>query len=105
MAIDISTSDLSDSNLSDTPKKSEVALFEHAQTDEDHASFDTKATKRLLRKMDIRLIPFLALLYLLSFLDRYVLSSTQPRRLEGQLLCTYAYDRSEPTSATPAWLV
>jgi hypothetical protein len=35
-----------------------------------------KATKRLLRKMDIRLIPFLALLYLLSFLDRYVSSSS-----------------------------
>jgi hypothetical protein len=28
------------------------------------ATFDLKATKRLLRKMDIRLVPFLALLYL-----------------------------------------
>jgi hypothetical protein len=73
MANDISTSDLSDSNLSDAPKKSEIVQLEHALTDADHNSFDTKATKRLLRKMDIRLIPFLALLYLLSFLDRYVL--------------------------------
>ncbi|XMA13204.1 hypothetical protein WAI453_005995 [Rhynchosporium graminicola] len=32
--------------------------------------FDAAATKRLLRKLDIRLLPFLALLYLLSFLDR-----------------------------------
>jgi len=75
MVNDISTSDLSDSNLSDAPKKSEVVQLEHALTDADHNSFDTKATKRLLRKMDVRLIPFLALLYLLSFLDRCVSSS------------------------------
>jgi hypothetical protein len=74
MAHDISPPDMSDSERSDTLKKSEVVQFEHAQTDEDHVSFDTKATKRLLRKMDVRLIPFLALLYLLSFLDRYVSS-------------------------------
>ena len=77
MAHDISPPYMSDSDgRSDTLKKSEVLQFEHAQTDEDHVSFDMKATKRLLRKMDIRLIPFLALLYLLSFLDRYVSSSS-----------------------------
>ena len=77
MAHDISPPDMSDSDgRSDTLKESEVLQFEHAQTDEDHGSFDMKATKRLLRKMDIRLIPFLALLYLLSFLDRYVSSSS-----------------------------
>lgn len=32
--------------------------------------YDQKATKRLIRKIDWRLLPFLALLYLLSFLDR-----------------------------------
>lgn len=74
MANDISPSDLSDSERSDGMKKSTVAQLEHAQTQDDHVSFDTKATRRLLRKMDIRLIPFLALLYLLSFLDRYVSS-------------------------------
>jgi hypothetical protein len=72
MAINISPPDMSDSERSDGLKKSEIAQFEHAETREDHVSYDTKATKRLLRKMDIRLIPFLALLYLLSFLDRYV---------------------------------
>jgi hypothetical protein len=77
MAHDISPPDMSDSDgRSDTLKKSEVVQFEHAQTDDDHVSFDMKATKRLLRKMDIRLIPFLALLYLLSFLDRYVSPSS-----------------------------
>ena len=72
MAIDISPPDMSDSERSDGLKKTEIAQLEHAETHDDHVSYDTKATKRLLRKMDIRLIPFLALLYLLSFLDRYV---------------------------------
>jgi hypothetical protein len=67
MVNDITPSDLSDS---DSPEKSTVAQVENAQDQEHHVSFDAKATKRLLRKMDIRLIPFLALLYLLSFLDR-----------------------------------
>jgi hypothetical protein len=69
MRNDITPSDLSDS---DGHEKSTVAQIEHARVQEQHASFDDKATKRLLRKMDIRLIPFLALLYLLSFLDRWV---------------------------------
>jgi hypothetical protein len=34
------------------------------------ASFSHLDQKKILRKMDIRLIPMLALLYLLSFLDR-----------------------------------
>lgn len=72
MANNISRTDVSDSERSDGLEKSTVAQIENAQTQENHVSFDTKATKRLLRKMDIRLIPFLALLYLLSFLDRYV---------------------------------
>ena len=83
MANDISPSDLSDSERSDNLKKSEVAQLEHTQTHDDHVSFDTKATKRLLRKMDIRLIPFLALLYLLSFLDRYVLSRCCPSAMKA----------------------
>ena len=66
----ITAPDLSDSERSDGLEKSTVAQVEHAQKQDDHVSFDGKATKRLLRKMDIRLIPFLALLYLLSFLDR-----------------------------------
>lgn len=32
--------------------------------------FDPKETKRILRKVDFRLIPVLAVLYLLAFLDR-----------------------------------
>jgi len=37
---------------------------------EDVPTYDTLQTKRLLRKIDWHLIPFLSLLYLLSFLDR-----------------------------------
>lgn len=32
--------------------------------------YDDKETKRILRKVDLRLIPMLTLLYVLSFLDR-----------------------------------
>jgi hypothetical protein len=39
--------------------------------------FDPKETKRILRKVDFRLIPVLAVLYLLAFLDR-----ESPVRLE-----------------------
>jgi hypothetical protein len=70
MGNDITPPDLSDSDPG--LEKSTGAQIEHARVQEQHASFDDKATKRLLRKMDIRLIPFLALLYLLSFLDRWV---------------------------------
>lgn len=49
-----------------------------------------KMTKQLLRKVDIHLLPFLVVMYLLNFLDRkYVLSST------GQV-----YRRLTPTSVT-----
>lgn len=34
-----------------------------------HSTFDALQTKRLLRKVDWHLIPFLSLLYLLSFLE------------------------------------
>ena len=39
------------------------------QTQQEHV-FDPKETKRILRKVDFRLIPVLAVLYLLAFLDR-----------------------------------
>jgi len=47
--------------------------------------FDDKATRRLLRKMDFHLIPFLALLYLLSFLDRTNIGNARLFKLEADL--------------------
>lgn len=41
-----------------------------SSTEQTTAAYDEAETKRILRKVDIRLIPCLALLYLLSFMDR-----------------------------------
>ena len=57
-----------DGNVSDPEKTGEVVAF--SNVDE----------KKVLRKMDIRLIPMLALLYLLSFLDRGNIANA---KLEG----------------------
>ncbi|TLD34771.1 high-affinity nicotinic acid transporter [Venturia nashicola] len=47
--------------------------------------FDTKSTNRLLRKIDFALIPFLSLLYLLSFLDRTNIGNARLAGLEASL--------------------
>lgn len=49
------------------------------------STFDEAATKRLLRKLDWHLIPFLALLYLLSFLDRTNIGNARLDTLEEDL--------------------
>ncbi|KAH8818678.1 major facilitator superfamily transporter [Flagelloscypha sp. PMI_526] len=49
------------------------------------STFDKKATRRLLRKIDFNLIPFLALLYLLSFLDRTNIGNARLANLEKDL--------------------
>ncbi len=48
----------------------EVDLVESGSTVSQEVGFDKKATSRLVRKIDWVLLPFLSLLYLLSFLDR-----------------------------------
>ncbi|RDW64422.1 uncharacterized protein DSM5745_09833 [Aspergillus mulundensis] len=47
--------------------------------------FDTSATKKLIRKIDLVLIPWLALLYLLSFLDRTNIGNARLAGLEEDL--------------------
>ncbi len=47
--------------------------------------FDSQATKRLIRKIDWTLVPFLALLYLLSFLDRTNIGNARLAGLEKDL--------------------
>ncbi|KAK8862043.1 high-affinity nicotinic acid transporter [Apiospora arundinis] len=49
------------------------------------AHFDQGATRRLIRKIDWTLIPFLALLYLLSFLDRTNIGNARLAGLEKSL--------------------
>ena len=72
----------SDSEHSAIQEKNHVAQVEDLHNAERGPTYDEKATKRLLRKIDVRLIPFLALLYLLSFLDRTNIGNA---RLAGRL--------------------
>lgn len=63
----------------------EKALQENVERVPDNVEPDEAATKRLLRKIDWRLIPFLALLYLLSFLDRTNIGNARLDTLEEDL--------------------
>jgi hypothetical protein len=45
------------------------AVFQHSENTQNGSVFSIVDEKKVLRKMDVRLIPTLALLYLLSFLD------------------------------------
>jgi hypothetical protein len=49
------------------------------------AGYDAAATKKLLWKCDKALLPFLALLYLLSFLDRTNIGNARLANLEADL--------------------
>lgn len=51
----------------------------------DGPGWDESTTKKLIRKIDYRLIPFLALLYLLSFLDRTNIGNARLDTLEADL--------------------
>ncbi|KAF2430788.1 MFS general substrate transporter [Tothia fuscella] len=51
-------------------RKDVINEIDHLATAATRASFAHLDEKKILRKMDLRLIPMLALLYLLSFLDR-----------------------------------
>jgi hypothetical protein len=68
----------------------EVASTERTQDSQEVGSierqgFDAEATKKLLWKIDWTLVPFLALLYLLSFLDRTNIGNARLFGLEKSL--------------------
>lgn len=69
-------------------EKGTVELYEtisaSSESEQEHL-FDDKATARLVRKIDLRLLPFLALLYLLSFLDRTNIGNARLAGLEKSL--------------------
>lgn len=75
--------DMQDINLS-KDEKTGRATVDGSYSDSD-MGFDDKATKRLLRKIDITLIPFLSGLYLLSFLDRSNIGNARLAGLEDDL--------------------
>lgn len=69
-------------------EKGTVELYETVSASSDSQQehlFDDKATSRLVRKIDLRLLPFLALLYLLSFLDRTNIGNARLANLEKDL--------------------
>ena len=63
-----------------------------SQQDIEDAGFSIENTKKLLRKMDLHLLPFLALLYLLSFLDRTNIGNAKLAHLETDLNMTGKWD-------------
>lgn len=67
-------------HVEDPANISDSSALEQGET-----TWDEAATKRLIRKIDWRLIPFLALLYLLSFLDRTNIGNARLDTLEADL--------------------
>lgn len=63
--------DNTDAHVADNAlNKEAVDLVESGSASSQEIGWTEKQTKALVRKMDWALLPFLALLYLLSFLDR-----------------------------------
>ena len=72
----------------------EKVTFEHGLNAADrHEDFSGVDEKKTLRKMDIRLIPVLAVLYLLAFLDRGNIGNAKIQGLTRDLhLSTNGYN-------------
>lgn len=63
--------DKKDAHVADAVhSKEDVDIIESGSSSSQEIGWNEKQTKALVRKMDWALLPFLALLYLLSFLDR-----------------------------------
>lgn len=75
------------SDTSDTEAVKSCAVEEIQES-----CFSAPETKRLLRKLDFTLLPFLSLLYLLSFLDRANIGNAKLAGLEKDLGMTGKYD-------------
>ncbi|KAF6745722.1 major facilitator superfamily domain-containing protein [Ephemerocybe angulata] len=69
------------------------------------AKFTSGETKRLLRKMDWNIVPFLALLYLLSFLDRTNIGNARLDTLEKDLKMTGPLDYNIALAVFFPWYV
>jgi hypothetical protein len=52
---------------------------------ENETHFSAKETKRLLRKLDIAILPLVSVMYLLSFLDRSNIGNARLAGLEADL--------------------
>ncbi|KAM3563100.1 hypothetical protein ARSEF4850_002486 [Beauveria asiatica] len=73
------------------------AAVKELSDDDSQVGFSKPETSRLLRKLDRTLLPFLSLLYLLSFLDRANIGNAKLAGLEQDLNMTgYDYSASPP---------
>lgn len=65
----------------------EVSSIDKAESssNDPQLGYDESATKRLVRKIDLNLLPVLAILYLLSFLDRTNIGNARLYSLEKDL--------------------
>ncbi|KAK3686212.1 putative nicotinamide mononucleotide transmembrane transporter protein [Podospora appendiculata] len=82
---EVSAPDVPPTETSSVNEKIAVKEAENSLSDTEAAAWDEPATKRLLRKIDRMLIPFLSLLYLLSFLDRTNIGNARLDTLEADL--------------------
>ena len=64
--------------------------LDHAETSSEDSSlgYDEKMSKKLVRKIDLHILPVLATLYLLSFLDRTNIGNARLANLEKDLKMT-----------------
>lgn len=70
----------------DPPLKLEIACDAHVQHFENQSrEWRSNFEKKLVRKMDLRLLPFLIVMYLLNFLDRANLAQARQGSLEADL--------------------
>lgn len=87
---------------SSTDDGAAVKEFSH---EDNEVGFSKPETSRLLRKLDRTLLPFLSLLYLLSFLDRANIGNAKLAGLEKDLnMEGYDYSVSpkpQPSTAFP----
>ncbi|KAL2262658.1 hypothetical protein VTK26DRAFT_583 [Humicola hyalothermophila] len=81
-ALDVPTTE------SESVNNEKGTLKEGSHVDDVHvesAGWDAASTKKLIRKIDLMLLPFLSLLYLLSFLDRSNIGNARLDTLEKDL--------------------
>ncbi|RVX69314.1 hypothetical protein B0A52_06908 [Exophiala mesophila] len=76
---------ISNANSVDGKDEKDVDFVESGSAHHQEVGWDKKSTSRLIRKMDWVLLPFLSLLYLLSFLDRTNIGNARLAGLEKDL--------------------
>jgi len=96
-----------------TPTTAAEASMEEKgdSSSEADVEYDEKATKALLRKVDIHIVPVLVILYLLSFLDRTNIGNARLAHLEKDLgmtgldynVCRTHPMHYQPQTLTTAW--